>query len=149
MIDTLSNLHSILRWIILVVAVIAIIKFVTGWQRGATFKGIDRGLMSGFSSLMDLQVTLGLVNLSLMLWERNKLIETNALICALIDCPFPTYAVLHGVIMLIAAVVAHLPARWKNAYAHTLFRRNVVIMLISLLLILIGIFVLRFRPMRL
>jgi uncharacterized membrane protein YphA (DoxX/SURF4 family) len=148
MIDTLFSLHSILRWIILIVAVIAIIKFAVAWQSGSAFKGMDRGLIFGFSGLMDLQAMLGLISLSLILWERNKLIETNSPICAILDCPFPTYAVVHGVIMLAATVIAHLPARWKNADANTLFRKNVFMVFVSLLLILIGIFVLRFRPIR-
>lgn len=147
MVATLFDLHSILRWIILFVAVIAIVKFTLGWQRGGALKGMDHVLMSGFSGLMDLQATLGLVSLILMLWDRNKLIETNAPICAIISCPFPTHAVAHGVIMLAATAVAHLPARWKNADANTFFRKNVFVILVSLLLILIGIFVLRFRPM--
>src|SRR5262245_47415523 len=108
----LSTLHSILRWIILIVAVIAIVRFSGVWQRSIALKGIDRGLMSGFTGLMDLQAALGLVNLILMLWVRNKLIETNTPFCAILSCPLPTHAIVHGIIMLTATVVAHLPARW-------------------------------------
>ena len=41
--------HSGLRWLILIVALIAVIKFLVGWLRGGSFKGMDRGLMAGFS----------------------------------------------------------------------------------------------------
>ena len=58
-------IHSYLRWLIVVVAVVAIVKFALGWLRGGAFKGMDRGLASGFSGLLDLQVTLGLI---FMLW---------------------------------------------------------------------------------
>ena len=138
--------HSGLRWIILLVAVVAVIKFALGWLQGSAFKGMDRGLMSGFSGLMDLQATLGLFFLILILWNRNRLIESNDPICAILACFFPTYAVVHGVIMVTAAVVAHLPARWKNADDKTRFRKNMFAILISLALVLVGIFVLRFRP---
>lgn len=53
--------HSGLRWLVCLVAVMALIKFLIGWLRGGQFKGMDRGLMSGFSGLMDLQVTLGII----------------------------------------------------------------------------------------
>jgi len=138
--------HSGLRWLVLLVSVIAIVKFATGWLRGIEFKGMDRGLMSGFSGLMDLQATLGLFYLILILWNRNKLIESNDPICAILACFFPTYAVVHGVIMLAAVVVAHLPVRWKNADDKTRFRNNMFAVLVSLMLVLIGNFVLRFRP---
>ena len=39
--------HSGLRWLILLVAVIAIIKFAVGWRTGSAFKGMDRGTHGG------------------------------------------------------------------------------------------------------
>lgn len=120
--------HSGLRWIILLVAVIAIIKFAVGWQRGGAFKGMDRGLMSGFSGLMDLQATLGII---FLLWS------------GLGDgIGFPRHRIEHGVIMILAAVVAHLSARWKNAEDATRFRNNLLIVIGSLVLVLFGIYVL-------
>ena len=59
--DFLFTLHSHTRWLILLVAVAAIDKLAIGWQRGSAFKGMDRGLAAGFSGLMDLQATLGLI----------------------------------------------------------------------------------------
>jgi hypothetical protein len=146
MMNILVILHSTLRWIILLVAVIAIIKFALGWLQGSAFKGLDRGLMSGFSGLMDLEATIGLFSLILILWNQNRLIESNDPVCARLACFFPLYAVVHGVIMSAAAIVAHLPARWKNTDDNTRFRKNTFAILVSLVLVLVGIFVLRFRP---
>jgi len=56
--DTLLAVHSFIRWIIMAVAVVAIVKFAVGWAANSLFKGMDRGLASGFSGLMDLQVLL-------------------------------------------------------------------------------------------
>jgi hypothetical protein len=117
--------HSILRWIIVLVAVIAIVKFALGWLRGMEFKGMDRGLMSGFSGLMDLQVTLGII---FLLWSG---IGAGA--------GFPMYRIEHGITMIIAAVVAHLSARWKNADAATRFRNNLFVILASIVLVVVGI----------
>jgi len=116
--------HSILRWIILLVAVIAIVKFAIGWLRGGEFKGMDRGLMSGFSGLMDLQATLGLI---LLLWNGFA------------GAGFPIYRIEHGITMIVAASLAHLSARWKKADDQTRFRNNLFLILGVLVLIFAGI----------
>lgn len=116
--------HSGLRWLILLVAVVAIVKFLIGWLRRSQFQGMDRGLMAGFSGLMDLQATLGII---LLLWG------------GLAGAGFPRYRIEHGVIMVIAAVVAHMSARWKNADDTVRFRNNLFLIVASLLLVLVGI----------
>ncbi len=121
----LLMLHSILRWIIVLVAVVAIFKLAIGWLRGGAFKGMDRGLVAGFSGLMDLQVTLGII---FLLW--------NGLAT---DVGFPLYRIEHGVTMIVAAVVAHLPARWKNADDKTRFRNSLLAIIISLALVFAGV----------
>ena len=119
--------HSIVRLIILLVAVIAIVKFALGWLRGMEFKGMDRGLMSGFTGLMDLQVTLGII---LLIWS------------GLAGVGFPAYRIEHGITMIVATAVAHLSARWKNADAQTRFRNNLFTLLASIVLVMIGISIL-------
>ena len=119
--------HSGLRWLLYLVAVIAIIKFLIGWLRGGQFKGMDRGLMSGFSGLMDLQVTLGII---LLLWS------------GFMGPGFPRYRLEPGLIMIAAAVVAHLSARWKNADDTNRFRNNSLLIISSLVSVLIGLLVL-------
>jgi uncharacterized membrane protein YphA (DoxX/SURF4 family) len=116
--------HSWLRWLILLVAILAIIKFFVGWLRAGSYQSIDLGLMSGFSGLMDLEVTFGLL---LLLWSGFA------------GVGFPFYRIAHGVIMIIAASVAHMSARWKNADSATRFRNNLFLIVGSLILVLIGI----------
>ena len=55
--NILLDIHSVLRWIIVVVGLAALVNFLVGWARKSAFSGVDRGLSSGFSGLMDLQVT--------------------------------------------------------------------------------------------
>ncbi len=116
--------HSYLRWLVLLVAVIAVVKFVMGWLRSGEYKSMDRGLASGFSGLLDLQVTLGLI---LMVWT------------GLTDIGFPMFRIEHATTMIIAAVVAHLPARWKNAEDKVRFRNTLFCILGALLLIYVGV----------
>lgn len=119
--------HSGLRWLILLVAAIAIVKYLIGWLSSAEYKGMDRGLMAGFSGLMDLQATLGII---FLLWN------------GLTGAGFPGYRITHGLIMIVAAVVAHLSVRWKNAGDITRFRNNLLLIAASLLLVLMGLLVL-------
>lgn len=119
--------HSGLRWLILLVAAIAILKYLVGWLSRAPFKGMDRGLMAGFSGLMDLQATLGII---VLLWTGFA------------GAGFPRYRLEHGLIMIVAAVVAHLSARWKNADDTTRFRNNLFLIVASLLLVVVGLLVL-------
>lgn len=119
--------HSFLRWFILLVAAVAVVKFALGWLQGGEFKGMDRGLASAFSGLMDLQVTLGLI---FLLWSGFS------------GVGFPAFRIEHGVAMIIAAVVAHLPARWKNADPKRRFRNTLFAIIGSILLVIVGLTVL-------
>jgi len=119
--------HSGLRWLILLVAAIAAVKFALGWLQGGEFKGMDRGLSSAFSGLMDLQVTLGLV---FLLWSGFS------------GAGFPAFRIEHAVAMILAAVVAHLPARWKKADSKRRFRNTLFAIIGSILLVIVGLTVL-------
>jgi hypothetical protein len=119
--------HSGLRWLVLLVALIAIVKFLLGWLTRSSFKGMDRGLMAGYSGLLDLQSTLGII---FLLWN------------GLTGAGFPRYRLEHGLIMIVAAVVAHLSSRWKNEQDAVRFRNNLFLIVASLVLVLIGIAVL-------
>ncbi len=122
--DTLLAIHSFVRWIIVVVAVAAIIKFAIGWAANSFFKALDRGLASGFSGLMDLQVLLGLVYL---IW--NGIAVSG----------FPIYRILHAGARIIAVAVAHLPSRFRNLNDKLRFQYSLFAIIGSLILVAIGI----------
>ncbi len=116
-------IHSYLRWLIVIVAVIAAVKFAMGWLRGGAFESMDRRLASGFSGLMDLQVTLGLI---LFIWS------------GIAGVGFPASRIEHAVTMIIAAVVSHLHTIWKNSDDKLRFRNSLFIVLDVLVIIFIG-----------
>jgi hypothetical protein len=120
----LLAIHSYLRWLIVLVALVAVVKFALGWLQGGTFKGMDRGLASGFSGLLDLQVTLGIIFMVLT---------------GLTGAGFPMFRIEHATTMIIAAVVAHLPARWKKATESVRFRNTLFCILGALLLVYVGV----------
>lgn len=117
--------HSILRWLIVIVAVVALVKLGMGWLRGQKFEKMDRGLVSGFSGLMDLQLLLGLIY---FIW--------NGLAT---DIGFPMYRIEHATTLILAVIVGHLPARWKKADDKTRFRNSFLAVLVAMLLIFAGV----------
>ena len=92
--------HSIVRWLIVVVGFVALVKFLVGWAQKAEFKKMDRGLSAGFSGLIDLQVTLGFIY---FIWNGFA------------GAGFPMFRIEHMITMLFAAVLGHLPAFMKKA----------------------------------
>lgn len=126
--DILLVIHSHTRWLILLVALVAIVKFAIGWLRGGTFKGMDRGLAAGFSGLMDLQATVGLI---FLIWT------------SVVGVPFTPNRIEHITTMIIAAVLAHLPARWKNSPDAIRFRNTLFCIVGALVLVFMGVVRLR------
>lgn len=117
-------LHSLVRWAIVLVTVVALVRFALVWLRGLPEQRYDKILLSAFSGLVDLQVLLGLIYL---IWSGTT------------GAGFPSYRIEHAVIMIIAAVVAHLPRRWKNAPAATRARNNMIAILVVLVLVYVGV----------
>lgn len=115
-------LHSTLRWIIVLVALIAIVKLALGLSQRRAFDGMSRGLMAGYSGLLDLQMLLGLVLIFMMGLTGTR--------------------ILHAIILIAAAVAAHLNSRWKTAADATRTRMSLLMVVLSLLLIFFGVAVL-------
>ena len=122
--DFVLTLHSIVRWVIVIVAVVAIARFALVWAGKVQSSNMDRGLMSGFSGLLDLQVLLGLIYL---VWN------------GLSGAGFPLFRLEHAFIMIVAVVIAHLSMRWKNAEAPIRARNNLFAIVASSVLIFVGV----------
>ena len=120
----LLMIHSLVRWLIVIAAVAAIVKLAWGWLQGGSFQKIDRILASAFSGLMYLQVTLGVIYL---VWNGRA------------GVGFPAFRITHGLIMIAAAALGHLPARWKTAADSTRFRNTLFCILGALALVYLGV----------
>ena len=124
----LVSIHGLLRWLILLVAVIGLGRtLLATWQR-STWSPMDRGLSAGYAGLIDLQVLIGVI---LLLWDL--LVQPRSLGLALF---------LHPILMLLAAGAAHMNRRYRNAANDAdKFRGQLSVYAISLVLILVGIYV--------
>jgi len=118
--------HGELRWLVALVGVVAIVKYAVGWLRGAEFKGIDRGLMAAFTSLLDLNLLLGLF---LLFGLPGGLVA---------------HRVEHATTMLLAIAVAHSSMLWrKSDDAAKKFLGNLVAVVVALVLVAVGVIRLR------
>jgi hypothetical protein len=114
--------HSIVRWLVVLVAVVAAVRFVLVMASKAQSSGMDRGLMSGYTGLLDLNVLLGLILIiGLSEWEAVQ-IE-------------------HAVTNIIAVVVAHIFAQRakKMEDAKLKARTSLLGVVISILIIVVGV----------
>jgi hypothetical protein len=125
--DILLTIHSILRWVIVIVAALAIFKFSVGWAGNSSFKSMDRGLASGLSGLLDLQVLLGLIYF---------------FVTGFGGAGFPAFRIFHMVIMLVAAALMHVPARLKSLSDKLRFQYSLFAILGALVLVFVGISIL-------
>jgi hypothetical protein len=120
----LLTVHSIVRWVIVAVAALAIFKFAISWSTNASFKGMDRGLASGLSGLMDLQVLLGLIYF---------------FVSGFGGAGFPAFRIIHMLIMLAAAALMHVPSRLKALGDKLRFQYSLLSILGALVLVFIGV----------
>ena len=115
-------LHSIVRWVIVLIGLVSFVRSMLVLTGRAPGNKMDRGLMSGFTGLLDLNVLLGLIVIvGLGEWESAQ-IE-------------------HAVTNVIAVAVAHIFAQRakKIEDAKLKARMNALGVLISLLIIVLGV----------
>ncbi len=120
--DFLLTLHSINRWIIVTVAVAALIKFLIGWLRNSNYERADRILLTAYKGLLDLQLLMGIV--------------------LLIDSGFALRPLEHALAMIVAVALAHATRLWRDRPDRVKFRANFLATLIGLLLIIAGVAIL-------
>lgn len=115
--------HSLVRWVIEIVSAIALIWFLLVWLRGLRSERLDRGLMAAFSGVIDIQVFLGIIYI---LWSGFA------------GAGFPRYRIEHAIIMIVAAVLAHLSVRWRDSDYRLRARNNLFLILGVMVLVIIG-----------
>lgn len=113
------TLHSVNRWIIVIVALITAIKFLIGWLGNHSYRAADRGLMNAYTGLLDLQVLLGII----LLFTRG----------------LANYQIEHAITLVVAVILAHLARMWRDREYKIKFRNNFLVIVVGLLLIVLGV----------
>ncbi len=132
-------LHNTLRWLLLISLVITLARYLSGWLINLSWKKLDNVLGIVFTSLMDLQLLLGLA-LYFFLSPVMK-VAFSDFGAAMKDNNLRFFAVEHFSMMLIAVALVHI-GRAKSKKAKTdqkKFMTASIFFLIALVLILAGI----------
>jgi hypothetical protein len=132
-------LHDILRWVLLLSMAITLLKYLAGWMGNKSWTKSDNVLGIVFTSLMDLQLLIGLV-LYFFLSPVTKMAMSD-FGAAMKDSNLRFYAVEHFTMMLIAVVLVHIGrAKSKKAKSDIAkFRIASIFYLIALVVILAAI----------
>lgn len=115
------TVHSIVRWLVVIIAVIAVVRYALVMAGKAQSSGMDRGLMSGYTGLLDLNVLLGLI--------------------LIVGLGFTTPRIEHAITNIIGVAVAHFFARRarKIEDARLKARNNLLGIVISIAIIIVGV----------
>ena len=102
----LLHLHNTLRWLILLVALVALLKYFMGWFSLKKWQKSDNILGIIFTSVMDLQLLTGLV----LYFFVSPITKTafHDFGAAMKNADLRFYAVEHFALMLIAVVLVHI-----------------------------------------
>lgn len=118
------TIHSLIRWVFVLLAAAVIVKFAIGWLQNKEFKPMDRGILAGLTGTIDLQLLIGLILLiGYGTYTRHQLEHTFTMVLALI--------LLHA-----------LPRRWKESPGAIRFRNNLAVVIVALIMIILGVVVL-------
>lgn len=119
--DFLFNLHSGVRWLVVAVTVIALLKVLMGVVQKSKYDELTFRIMLAFSGLITVQWVIGLILLLVKGdFDVNNRVE-------------------HAAIMTIAVGVSHMHMRFKLLPGALRHRISLAIIVITLVLVFVGV----------
>ena len=139
MYEVFLSLHNILRWVVLIVAVLALIRmYFGGWMGRKAYSKADDRVSLLFTIMLDLQLLVGII-LYVFLSPTTLALLTGT---GSMSAPLTRYfGAEHAAMMLLAVIVAHVGRAQskKAADARGKFRRAAIWYTVALVLLLAGI----------
>ena len=89
--QTLVGLHSLWRWVVLLVVLVALVRGLVGWLRGGAWTDLDRRLTLAAVTAIDIQVLLGVI-----VWIAGRRWNGTLFL-----------GLIHPLVMLVAVAIAH------------------------------------------
>lgn len=102
----LLHLHNSLRWLILLVALVTLLKYFMGWFSQKSWKKSDNILGIIFVSIMDLQFLVGVVLYFFLSPVTQAALQNFG--AAMKNPELRFYAVEHSLMMLVALALVHI-----------------------------------------
>jgi hypothetical protein len=120
MLHFLFHLHSGLRWILVLLAFTAFIKYLIGWIAKHKYSRFDAVLMTSFRILVDIQILIGII----------------MFIGMGVFFGFPFYHFMHALSMIVALIIIHATAhRWDEIPSEKHYRNSfLMIMAVSVII---------------
>ncbi len=140
MLTGMLHLHSVLRWLVIIVAIWSLIQYAKGMSDKKAFTKSDRTPALLFLIFMDLQLVIGLV-LYFMGGFGIKAIQAHGFGAIMADSILRFFAVEHTLGMLIALILVHvgyavtkkdIPDQKKFSKAFYLFLIAFIVIFISI-----------------
>lgn len=126
--------HSWLRWPLLALFLLLLARGAVGWARRTTWRPADTSLLQAAAHLLSLQFLIGL----LLYVAFSPLVRAafEDIGAAMRDGQLRYFLAEHALLMAIATTFMHIAAgRIKRAAAERRFRRTVIAVLVTLLLV--------------
>lgn len=121
----LMTIHGEFRWLVALVALVVVVKFLFGWLGKREYSSLDRTLLTILTIALDINVLLGLILLFVGGGFTGPRLE-------------------HATTMLLAAVAAHMTAIWRRSTdSPTKYRNQLLLVLLALALVFLGVWRLR------
>jgi hypothetical protein len=130
-------LHNIVRWVVLITAILALVRAYMGWLQNREWSARDRQSGVFFTSALDTQLLLGLILFFISPWTRALL--TGNFTGMMSDPTMRFFSIEHVPFMILAVVLAHIgSARARRATdAASKFRQSAIFFSLSVLVIIL------------
>jgi hypothetical protein len=130
-------LHNIVRWVVLITAVLALVRAYLGWIQSRQWVARDRQVGIYFTSALDTQILLGLILFFISPWTRALL--SGNFTAMMSDPTMRFFSIEHVPFMIVAVVLAHIgSARARRASdAADKFRSSAIFFSLSVLVIML------------
>ena len=131
-------LHNITRWIVLILAVVAVVNAFLGWFRKQEWSARDRKIGSFFAMSVDIQLLLGLLLYFVLSPITKAAFQDFGAAMSQPDLRF--FSLEHAFYMILVVVFAHLGSTLakKAPNSQAKFKRAAIFFTLALLLILAG-----------
>jgi len=132
------SLHNVLRWVVLLLGVVLVVRSILGWLQKWDYQERDRKITSIFSGVFDLQILIGIILFFTKGWG-GVLMNAPAEVMETASLRF--FAVEHWTLMIVAAVLIHIGSAQVKKATESIkkYRRATVWFTIALLLTLASI----------
>ncbi len=134
-----KSLHNIIRWVVLILAILAVVRAYMGWFGKREWQERDRKIGSFVAMSIDIQLLLGLILYFVLSPITTGALRDFGASMGVANSRF--FALEHPLMMLLSVVFAHLgsilPRRTEDSIAK--FKRAAIWFTLTLLMVLLGI----------